>query len=92
MIYATQQGRDIVKINGRIPKQTSDVHGITKNMTLDKRPIKEHIDEFIYYCDQATTLVGHNIGFDIIETIVSDHTDVNRPKWLSIVARKKTKK
>ena len=65
VIYATQQGRDIVKINGRIPKQTSDVHGITKNMTLDKRPIKEHIDEFIYYCDQATTLVGHNIGFDI---------------------------
>ncbi len=41
--------------------------------------------------DKFCKLVN-NTGFDIIETIVSDHTDVNRPKWLSIVARKKTKK
>ena len=34
-------------------------------MTLGKRPIKEHIDQFIEYCNQAGTLVGHNIKFDI---------------------------
>jgi len=65
VIYATQQGDDIVKINGKIPKSTTDIHGITKEMTLDKRPIKEHIDNFIEYCNLAETFVGHNISFDI---------------------------
>lgn len=65
VIYATSLGSDIVKINGIIPKSTSDVHGITKEMTLDKRPIKEHIDEFITYCNQASKFVGHNVKFDI---------------------------
>lgn len=65
VLYATTPGDDIVNINGNIPKQTSDVHGITKEMTLDKRPIKDHIDEFITYCNQADQFVGHNIGFDI---------------------------
>jgi len=65
VIYATQQGDDIVNINGKIPKQTSNIHGITKDMTLDKRPIKEHIDKFIYYFNQAGKFVGHNISFDI---------------------------
>ena len=65
VIYATQQGEDIVNINGKIPKQTSDIHGITKNMTLDKLPIKEHIDKFINYFNQADKFVGHNISFDI---------------------------
>jgi DNA polymerase III epsilon subunit-like protein len=65
VIYATQQGDDIVKINGKIPKRTTDVHGITKEMTLDKRPIKDHIDNFIEHCNLAETFVGHNISFDI---------------------------
>lgn len=65
IIYATEPGNDIVKIDGSIPIETSDVHGITKEMTLDKRPIKDHIDEFIHYCDQASIFVGHNIKFDI---------------------------
>jgi DNA polymerase III epsilon subunit-like protein len=65
VLYATSLGRDIVKINGIIPKTTSDVHGITKEMTLDKRPIKDHIDEFITYCNQASKFVGHNVKFDI---------------------------
>jgi len=65
VIYATSLGSDIVKINGIIPKSTSDVHGITKEMTLNKRPIKEHIDEFIFYCNQASKFVGHNVQFDI---------------------------
>ena len=50
VLYATKLEDDIVNINGKIPKETSDVHGITKDMTLDKRPIKDHIDKFIRYC------------------------------------------
>jgi len=65
VLYATKPGDDIVNINGKIPKQTTDVHGITKDMTLNKRPIKDHIDEFIYYCNQANQFVGHNVSFDI---------------------------
>jgi DNA polymerase III epsilon subunit-like protein len=65
VLYATSPGADIVKINGKIPKGTSDVHGITKEMTLDKRPIKDHIDEFITYCNRASKFVGHNVKFDI---------------------------
>jgi DNA polymerase III epsilon subunit-like protein len=66
VVYATKPGEDIVNIKGDIPKETSDVHGITKDMTLDKRSIKEHIDEFIGYCNQAGRFVGHNIKFDIM--------------------------
>ena len=65
VLYATKLNDDIVNINGKIPKETSDVHGITKDMTLDKRPIKDHIDEFIRYCEEAGKFVGHNIKFDI---------------------------
>jgi DNA polymerase III epsilon subunit-like protein len=65
VLYATTPGDDIVNINGKIPKQTSDIHGITKEMTLDKRPIKDHIDAFITYCNEADQFVGHNVGFDI---------------------------
>lgn len=65
VIYATTQGDDIVNIKGRIPPETTSVHGISKSMTLGKRPIKEHIDQFIQYCAQAGKFVGHNIKFDI---------------------------
>ena len=65
VIYATSQGDDIVNIKGKIPPATTAVHGISKEMTLDKRPIKEHIDQFIQYCSQAGKFVGHNIKFDI---------------------------
>jgi DNA polymerase III epsilon subunit-like protein len=65
VVYATKPGDDIVKIIGTIPKNTSDIHGITKDMTLDKRPIKDHIDQFIGYCNQAKTIIGHNVKFDI---------------------------
>ena len=65
VLYATRLNDDIVRINGKIPKSTSDVHGITKDMTLDKQPIKDHIDEFMRYCNQANRFVGHNIKFDI---------------------------
>jgi DNA polymerase III epsilon subunit-like protein len=81
VIYATKQGEDIVKIDGEIPEETTKVHGITKEMTLYKRPIKKHIDEFIYYFNQADTFVGHNIGFDIkmivgqIDKIINSSSD-----------------
>jgi DNA polymerase III epsilon subunit-like protein len=81
VLYATSPGNDIVKINGKIPKDTSDVHGITKEMTLDKRPIKDHIDEFITYCNQASKFVGHNVKFDIkmitgqIKKIIAEHPE-----------------
>ena len=65
VIHATKQGDDIVKIDGNIPKRTTEIHGIQKYMTLDKRPIKYHIDDFIYYFSQADKFVGHNISFDI---------------------------
>ena len=81
VLYATKLEDDIVKIDGKIPKGTSDVHGITIDMTLDKRPIKEHIDEFIGYCEQAGKFVGHNIKFDIqmitgqIKKIIQQYPD-----------------
>ena len=81
VLYATSPGTDIVKINGKIPKGTSDVHGITKEMTLDKRPIKDHIDEFITYCNRASKFVGHNVKFDIkmitgqIKKIIAEHPE-----------------
>lgn len=81
VLYATSPGNDIVKINGKIPKGTSDVHGITKEMTLDKRPIKDHIDEFISYCNRASKFVGHNVKFDIkmitgqIKKIIAEHPE-----------------
>lgn len=64
--YRTMQPRDIVKINATsIPKETSDIHGIFIKDTYDKRPIKDHIDEFIEVFNQADIYVGQNIGFDI---------------------------
>lgn len=65
VIYSTRQGDDIVRINGKIPQRTTEVHGIKQKMTLNKLPIKDHIDKFIGYCSQAGRFVGHNISFDI---------------------------
>jgi DNA polymerase III epsilon subunit-like protein len=65
VLHATRKGEDIVRITGTIPEYTSNVHGITIEDTLDKRPIKDHIDEFIIHCNKASKYVGHNISFDI---------------------------
>ena len=81
VLYATRPGDDIVKINDDIPEETSIIHGITKEMTLDKRPIEDHIDEFISYFNQASKFVGHNIRFDIkmitgqIIKIIKEHPE-----------------
>jgi DNA polymerase III epsilon subunit-like protein len=66
----TTPGDDIVgNISGYIPDSATEFHGIVKNQERDdtrgKRPIKEHIDEFIYWFYKANTIVGHNIRFDI---------------------------
>lgn len=66
VLHATTLGDDIVQIKSpEIPKEVSDVHGIKIEDTLNKQPIKKHIDEFIHWCNQADIFVGHNIGFDI---------------------------
>lgn len=92
VLYATQLGNDIVNINGNIPKETSDVHGITKDMTLDKRPIKAHIDEFMMHCERAHQYVGHNISYDIkmiagqIEKVIKDYPE-EADKYRSFLAK-----
>lgn len=66
VLHATTLGDDIVQIKSpEIPKEVSDIHGITIEDTRNKQPIKKHIDDFIYWCNQADIFVGHNIGFDI---------------------------
>ena len=65
VIHATTTPEDIVYVNGPIPSYTTAIHGISNKDTIGKRPIKEHIDEFIKYCDMAGKFVGHNISFDI---------------------------
>jgi len=63
--FATNQGDDIVSINAPyISKRTSDVHGIKKEDTIGKKPIKDHIDQFIGFFNQADMYVGHNVAFD----------------------------
>jgi DNA polymerase III epsilon subunit-like protein len=85
VVYATKPGDDIVKVDSDIPERTTSVHGITKEMTEDKRPIEEHIDNFILYCNRASKFVGHNIAFDIrmitiaIENII-EKLDNSDPK------------
>jgi DNA polymerase III epsilon subunit-like protein len=65
VVYAVEPGEDIIKIEGDIPLKISKIHGITKEMTLNKRPIKEHLDQFINYSNEASRFVAHNIKFDI---------------------------
>jgi DNA polymerase III epsilon subunit-like protein len=63
--FSTKQGDDIVSINApNISKATSKVHGIEKNDTIGKNPIKEHIDQFIGHFEKADMYVAHNIHFD----------------------------
>lgn len=65
VLRATKLGDDIVKIDGDIPERVSKIHGIKKEDTLDKEPIKKHIDSFIECFNDADIFVAHNICFDI---------------------------
>ena len=93
VIYSTELQRDIVKIDGYISKKLTKIHGISKQDTLDKRPIKEHLDEFIEYCNQANTIVGHNVQFDInmvigqINKIFDTLTPEEQSKYTTFIER-----
>ena len=92
ILYATKPNEDIVKINGNVPKATTNIHGLTKEMTLDKLPIKTHIDNFIYYFNQANQYVGHNIKFDInmiigqLNKIINDYPE-EKEKYQNFIQR-----
>lgn len=93
VIHATTTPLDIVDVNGLVPSYTTAIHGISKNDTIGKRPIKEHIDEFIKYCDMAGKFVGHNISFDIkmivgqINKIMEVATTEDKTKYTTFLER-----
>jgi DNA polymerase III epsilon subunit-like protein len=63
VVYLTEQGDDIVSIIGET-SGTEKIHGITKEMTIGKRPIKEHLDAFIFHFNNVGQYVAHNLKFD----------------------------
>jgi DNA polymerase III epsilon subunit-like protein len=67
VLFSTTLGDDIVAIKGRVPKSSSAVHGITTADTKKRgrHLLEDHINQFVFWCNQAGTIVGHNVGFDI---------------------------
>jgi DNA polymerase III epsilon subunit-like protein len=63
IVYLTEHGDDIVSITGET-NGTESIHGITKEMTIGKNPIKKHIDDFIFHFNNAGQYVAHNLKFD----------------------------
>lgn len=61
------QGDLIIKPDGfEIPKQASDVHGITTEMALEKGvDLKKAIYYFLGACKMADIIVGHNVNYDM---------------------------
>jgi len=84
VLFSTTLGEDIVQITRGIPKSSSDVHGIKYKDTRRKHLIEDHINQFIYWCNQAGIIVGHNVGFDIrmvtgsIEKIIGSYPQEQR--------------
>jgi DNA polymerase III epsilon subunit-like protein len=49
-----------------IPEESSKIHGITNQISLDKGiPINEVLREFFCHLRDVDTLIGHNIEFDV---------------------------
>ena len=61
------QGDLIIKPDGfEIPKQASDVHGITTEMALEKGvDLKKAVYYFLGACKMADIIVGHNVNYDM---------------------------
>ena len=48
-----------------ISKESSDIHGITKEITEEKGvEINSVLAEFMEWCDKSELIVGHNVEFD----------------------------
>ena len=61
------QGDLIIKPEGfDIPKESSDVHGITTEIALEKGvDLKKAVYYFLGACRMADVIVGHNISYDM---------------------------
>lgn len=60
------ESESIIKPNGfEIPKEASDVHGITTEIALAKgKEISEVLDDFSYFLKYSDQIIGHNVQFD----------------------------
>ena len=65
VLYSSTPGEDLVKVIGKVDLITYNVHHIKKADTIDKQPIKYHINIFIEQFKLANQFVGHNIQSDI---------------------------
>lgn len=61
------QGDFIIKPEGfEIPKESSDVHGITTEIALEKGlDLKKAVYYFLGACRMADVVIGHNVGYDM---------------------------
>lgn len=57
----------LIKPNGfEIPVEASNVHGITtEKATQEGHPVEHVLADFLYWADEASLLVGHNVQFDL---------------------------
>ena len=57
----------IIKPEGfEIPAGASNVHGITTEKAISEGvPIKDVVDEFATWIEKCSTIVGHNVSFDV---------------------------
>lgn len=61
------QGDFIIRPEGfEIPKESSDVHGITTEVALEKGlDLKKAVYYFLGACKMADLIVGHNVSYDM---------------------------
>ena len=84
VLFSTTLGDDIVAVTRKIPKFSTDVHGIKQSDTKGRHLLEDHINQFIYWCNQAGKIIGHNVGFDIrminssIERIIKSYKERDR--------------
>ena len=55
----------IIKTSVQIPKETSDIHGITNEISKEKGiNIRDALLRFVYFLEEADVIVAHNLSFD----------------------------